>query len=451
MVTPATKQELIKKDTMHLLHPFSAVGAAPRVIWKRGQGTKLWDINAKQYTDMSSGGVQMANLGFGRSELNDAACEQIKELGHIFIGIPMSTAMAIEYAAELAKVLPGDINHIYFTNTGTESIEVAIQIARLFWEAKGRLDKYKIVSLTHAYHGGSVLSRSLSNIGMSCFGQPYPGIVRIGNYHCHLCPYGLKYPTCNVLCARVLESVIEDEGEDTVAAFVAEPVQGAAGVIWPPDEYWRIVRKICSDHDILLIDDEVMAGFCRTTRMFAIEQWDVVPDIMTMAKGINSAYLPFGAVGFSDRVHDTISGDRFRGVSSSSANPVCVATARAALKVYTEQNLAERAAKLGELIHQRLVNEFLPLPCVDDIMGKGLFQSFEIALNKTTGKPFNLEATTKAREKIFSRCLEKGIFINRVDGYPRRQPISPACVITEEELDGALNVMLSVMKQVEPV
>ncbi|MFC1938614.1 aspartate aminotransferase family protein [Chloroflexota bacterium] len=396
--------------------------------------------------------MHCTNLGFGRKELNDAAYEQMQKLAQIFSGPPNSNIQAIEYAAELAEVMPGDINHCYFTSIGSESNEVAIQIVRFYWQVRGAWEKYKIICLSHAYHGATALTRSISNhLNQTAFGREYPGVVRIPNFHCYRCPYNLKYPSCDILCARMLEEVIETEGEDTVACFIAEPVQGAEGVLWPPDEYWPIVRDICTRRNVLLIDDEVMAGFCRTGKMFAIENWNVVPDIMAMSKGINAAYLPFGAVGVSDKVYKHIEGKELTSVTTSSGNATCVATARAALKIYKVEKLAERAARLGNLLHKRLVEEFLPLPCVDDVMGRGLFQSFEIALNKTTDSKFNYEASRQAREQLLKRCFENGVFACRSDGYPRRQPVGPPCIISEEDLDKALGVMLGAMKEIRPV
>jgi adenosylmethionine-8-amino-7-oxononanoate aminotransferase len=454
MVTKRTTrtEELAKKDVAHFFHPIGTVGKVPQVIWEKGDGAKLWDTDGKQYIDMSSGGVQCTHLGFARKELNDAAYEQMQKIGFIFSAPPMSNIPAIEYAAELAEILPGDINHVYFTNTGTESNEIAIQIARFYWEVHGKTDKYKLMCLTHAYHGGSALTRSLGNVGMSCFGQVYPGIIRVPNYHCYLCPYNLKYPSCDILCARMVEKFIEYEKGETIAAFIAEPIQGGgAGMVWPVDEYWPIVRKILSDHNILLIADEVQNGFCRTGKFWGVDNWNIVPDMITMAKGINSSYLPFGGVGVSDKVYKDLGDKYFMGVATCDANSACVATARAALKIYKEEKLAERSARLGEHASERLLKEFSTLPCVDDVMGRGLYHSFEIALNKTTGSKFNLEATTRAREDIFSRCLERGVLTSRYDGYPRRQPLVPPLVIGEDELDRALDVILSVMKEVKPV
>lgn len=461
MVTTRT-QELLKKDVAHFFHQFGVIGQTPKMIWERGKGAQIWDTNGKQYTDMTSGAAHCAGLGFARKELSNAAYEQTQKLTTLMISAVMSNIPAIEYAAELAEALPSDINHVYFTNDGTGSNEAAVQMARLYWEANGQADKYKLMCLANAYHGSSALTRSLSARSMAGFGHEYPGIVRIPNYHCHQCLFGLKYPSCNIACAKFIEIAIEQEGKETIAAFIAEPVQGG-GIIWPPDEYWPTVSKICSDHNILLIADCVQTGFCRTGKFWGMENWNVVPDIMSMGKGINSAYVPFGAVGVSDKVYKDLVGKSFMGGATTNGNPVCVATARAALKIYTEEKLAERSAKLGEHLHERLVKEFLPLPCVDNVMGRGLFQSFEIALNKTTGSKFNPEAVTKAKDRVCNQCLARGVFASRPLGYHpaaqqsiappfvMRQSIAPPFVITEDELDAALDVMLSVMKEVKPV
>ena len=447
MATTRT-QELLKKCLAHSFQPVGVVGQAPKIIWERGKGSQLWDTDGKQYTDLTAGSGQCAGLGFARKELIDAAYEEMQKTPHLIISGRNMNIPAIEYAAELAEILPSDINHVYLTNSGTEAVEVAIQIIRMYWEAHGQADRYKLLILARAYHGGSALTRSLSNIGMSCFGHQYPGIVRLPDWHCYHCPFGLKYPSCNIACAKFLESVLEQEerGGDTILAFIGAPVQGQ-DFIWPQDEYWPIVNKLLSDHNILFFGDEVKTGFCRTGKFWAFEHWNVVPDIMTMSKGINGGYLPFGAVGISDKVYNDLKGKLFTGLLTQGANPTCVATARAALKIYAEEKLVERSAKLGEHLHERLVKEFLPLPCVDDVMGRGLMQSFEIALNKTTGSKFNPEAMKEASESASSQLLEKGVFAH----VGKRVAFAPAFTITEGELDAALDVILSVVKEIKPV
>ena len=452
MVTTARKQELIKKDLAHFFRVFGVVGEAPKVIWERGEGTRVWDIDGKQYIDMTSGGAQYMNLGWGRKELIDAAHEQMQKISHISAaGGGYSSEVAIEYATELAEVLPGDINHVLFTLSGTDCTEAAVKIARFYWNLHGQAGKYKVLCLSDAYHGVSHFAASILGVslGRAPFGVEFPGIVRIPNYYCYRCPYGLKYPSCNMLCARMVERTIEQEGEETIACMIAEPIQGYAGFIWPPDEYWPIVRKICSDHNILLIADEVQNGFCRTGKFWGMDNWNVVPDIMTMGKGINSCYLPLGAVGISDKVYKDFIGHSLLYGATSFANPVVLATGRAALKIYKEEKLAQRSAKLGEHIHHRLVEEFLSLPCVDNVLGKGCYQSFEIALNKTTGHKVSLEEREKVAVGVGSQLLEKGVIPPVVHGM--RMAVTPPLTICEDDLDTGLDIMLSVMKEVKPV
>lgn len=452
MVTTRT-QELLKKDVAHFFHQFGVVGQTPKMIWERGKGAQIWDTNGKQYTDMTSGAAHCASLGFARKELSNAAYEQMQKLTTLMTSEVTSNIPAIEYAAELAEVLPGDINHVYLTCCGSEATEVATQIARHYWDSVGQPQKYKVIAINRAYHGGTLLSRSLtgSHIGMGSFGRRAPEVVKAPNYLCPQCAFGLKYPNCDMACAKFIESVIEQEGPETISCMIAEVALGNGGVFWPPDEWWPMVREITKKYDILLIADEVQTGFCRSGKFWGLDHFNVVPDILNMAKGINSGFLPCGAVGVSDRIVDAFpKGQPFKGYVTQDANALVVASARAALKVYKD-GMADRVAKLGAHLTDRLKNEFLPLPCVDNISGKGLYQSFAIALNKTTGKPYDPVATAKARDFLAAKCLEKGVLVGVCDGYPRREPIVPPFVITEEELDKALDVTLSVMKEVKPV
>ncbi len=404
--------------------------------------------------DLTSGGVHLVNLGHAPQELIDAVNEQMQKLAYFSAGAPMvATEVTIEYCAELAEVLPSDINHVYLTCCGSEATEVATQIARHYWDSVGQPQKYKVIAINRAYHGGTLLSRSLtgSHIGMGSFGRRTPEVVKAPNYLCPQCAFGLKYPDCDMACAKFIESVIEQEGPETISCMIAEVALGNGGVFWPPDEWWPMVREITKKYDILLIADEVQTGFCRSGKFWGLDHFNVVPDILNMAKGINGGFLPCGAVGVSDRIVDAFpKGQLFMGYVTQDANALVVASARAALKIYKD-GMADRVAKLGAHLTDRLKNEFLPLPCVDNISGKGLYQSFAIALNKTTGKPYDPVATAKARDFLAAKCLEKGVLVGVCDGYPRREPIVPPFVITEGELDAALDVLLSAMKEVKPV
>jgi putrescine aminotransferase len=453
MISSRRKEELLKKDAVYFIHCFREVGAKSKQIWQRGEGAKLWDIDGKEYIDMSSGGAQCCNLGFARKELIDAAHEQMQKLSHIAMAATASLEQPIEYAAELAKVLPGNINHIFYANSGTEASEISIRTAKYYWNILGKAGKYKVVCLTNALHGGASHFAASTFGAASCRNYCGPeslGIIRIPDYYCHRCQFGLKYPDCGIRCAYFLEQAIETEGEDSIAAFIAEPIQGWAGIIWPPDEYWPIVRKICTDHNIVLITDCIQNGFCRSGKFWGVDNWNIIPDIMVLGKGINGAYLPIGVGAVSDEIYEALLGRNFvPGGGTHSANAVVVATARAALKIYIEERLAQRSAKLGEHIRDRLVNEFSPLPCVDDIMGRGCYYSFEVSLGKTTGHTVAPEEQAKAAGSIFEQFLEKGV-VARVQKGPR-VAITPPLIIPKDELDAGLDAMLQVMRDVKPV
>jgi 4-aminobutyrate aminotransferase-like enzyme len=209
------------------------------------------------------------------------------------------------------------------------------------------------------------------------------------------------------------------------------------------------VSQILKDYDILLISDEVQNGFCRTGKFWGVDNFALAPDLLYMGKGINSMYLPLGAVAVSDRVFKGIQGHEFVGGGTSCGDAAALASGLAALKIYQQEKLDQRAAELGEHARQRLVEEFLPLPCVDDVMGKGLYQSFEIALNKTTGSRFNPAAQAKVREEVFWKLIESGVFA-RID-HDRRVYFTPPLTITAEELDQALDILLRTMKEVKPL
>lgn len=447
--TPRTL-ELIRRDKGSFVHPFGMVGEQTRVIWEKGYGARLWDTNGKEYIDLSSGYAQCVHLGFSREELNDAIYTQLNKLSHVFVQAPFSNVPAIEYASDLSRVLPGTLNHVYFCNSGTEACEMAVKAVRAYWHHQGRGDKYKIISLQNAYHGASHFAGSISGAPLvrAPFGVEFPGIIRSPSYHCYSCALGLRYPECNMSCADYIRNVIETEGKDTIACMIAEPVQGVAGVLWPRDEYWPMVAGILKENDIVLIVDEVQTGFCRTGKFWGIEHWDVAPDIVTMGKGISSTYIPLGAVALSDRIYDVLDGKPFLVGVTASGNTAAMACAKAALKIYVEEDLSKRAFTLGEHMHTRLVEEFLSLPCVDDINGRGLYQSFEIVLNKDRKGPVDPKKQASVRDEIFNKLMDEGVLVRIA--FNRRLYLTPALVIGESDLDSAMDVLLKVMKGIRP-
>ena len=277
-----------------------------------------------------------------------------------------------------------------------------------------------------------------------------PGFLHVPSYYCYRCMFGLKYPECNIRCARFLADIIQKEGSESVAAFIAEPELGVGGMIAPPREYWSIVRDICNEHEVLLIVDEVMTGFGRTGKMFAIEHWGLIPDMMTMAKGITSAYMPFGAVAFNDEIWQALKGRNFISYTYA-GHPVCAAAAVKTIEIYHRDKVVENAAEVGEYARARLQREFAPLPCVGEIGGLGLMLGIEIVADKARKAVFPRELNIV--QKIQDRALEKGLFVRTSDigSTPgERIAFAPPLIITTQEVDKALDILYPIVADLKP-
>ncbi len=444
-------EALIKADIEHLLHPISNPGVHMGVVF---EGTRdriyMVDTEGKSYIDVTSG-LMCVNLGHGQKAIQDAICDAIRKMDYTTFFYGFSNVYAIECAQLLSKITPGDLNHYYFVSGGSEATDTAIKIARLYWHYKGMGTKHKIITLYNSYHGqtgiSTYTSRMLQGMIQRGFGAEPSGYLRIPGFFCYRCQFGATYPNCDVICARLLKNVIESEGSDSIAAFLAEPIQGSGGVIEPPPEYWPMVRQICTDNDILMIDDEVMAGFTRTGKMFAIEHYGVVPDMMTMAKGITSAYQPLGAVAFNDEILEALKGKLFVHALTYSGHPIPCAASVASLKLYQQQNVVDNAARVGSHIKKRLDEEFLPLPCVGNIGGgKGMFHAIELVTDKESKGILGPEI----RQALWSRMLEHGLFGRITGTFGNRLFIAPPCTMTVEEADKTLDTLFPLVAELKP-
>ena len=440
-------EELLRWDREHVIHPKTKVGQLAGIVFEKSHGVYLVDTEGKEYIDFSAF-LACCNLGHGQKKIINAIIETLSKTDYMSTYAGFGNVENIECARKLAELTPGDLNHFYFTCGGSESIDSAIKIAHLYWHYKGKDTKYKIISLYNAYHGltgistfASATRQGVEQIG---FGPPPPGFLHIPPFYCYHCIFGLKYPDCEVRCAWYLENVIKSEGPDSIAAFLAEPIQGAGGTIVPPPEYWLIVRKICTEHDVLLIADEIMTGFTRTGKMFGMENWNVIPDIMTMAKGIAASYLPFGAVGIGNKVYEGLSDKMLHQGFTFSGHPICSAASLAAMDIYIRERVAENAAKVGKHIRERLDFEFLPLPCVGDVGGMGMLQAFELVNDKKTKAP--LEPTTQA--EFQQKVYRNGLYVRIVGN--NRMRISPPCIMTIEEVDNGLDILLPLVAELKP-
>lgn len=431
-------EELLDLDRKYIVHGFAVIGSED--VWpiiERAEGVKCWDTEGNAYFD--AGSQQSSNtLGHGQRDIIDAICEQAKKLQFAYILGKQSNVPIIEFARDLAKVVPG-LDHFFFTCGGSEAVETTFKIARLYWSKQGR-EKYKIISLDNSYHGTGMGSAAATRAGRGAFWTGYaplaPGFVQAPSFHCYRCPFHLEYPSCNILCARYVEEIIKGEGVDSVAAYIVEPVQGAAGNIAPPPEYFPIVRKICTNYDVLLIGDEVQTGFGRTGKMWAQEHWGVKWDMMTLAKAIDGCYLPFGVALIGDRVYEGLKGTALWHGCTQQGNPICAAAAKAALKLIIRDKLIENANKVGNYVLEHLNSEFKALPNVGDANGKGLMLGMDIVKDKANKIPFDAATLDKWQREVF----EKGLYV-RLSFDKTRVRFNPPIITSKEEADQMLDIL----------
>lgn len=447
-MTSQRTQELVQVDLDHVIHPFCVVGENTGIVFERSHGIYLVDTEGKEYIDLCSQLV-CSNLGHNCPAIVDAVKKALDTIDYVTGFYGMANTYTVELSRRLASITPGGLKHFFYTSGGSESVDSALKIARAYWYHRGQAGKYKVISLYHCYHGMGGYSTYVTGLGAGAmhnpFGPPPTGFLRVPSYYSYRSMFG-DVADSGMLSARFLESIIREEGPDSIAAFIAEPILGSAGVIEPPPQWWPAVMEICRRYNVLLIADEVMTGFARTGRMFACEHWDIRPDIMTMAKGITGSVIPFGAVALSDEVYSAFEGKLFTHGYTYSGHPIGCAAAIAAIDYYERENVVEHVAELGRHVRERLESEFLPLPCVGMVEGRGLFHGIELVNDKESRRPLSAEL----REEFRRRLLDNGIFNRLVGPRGNRIQVCPPCVITREEADKALDVMLSLMKDITP-
>jgi adenosylmethionine-8-amino-7-oxononanoate aminotransferase len=404
----------------------------------RASGAELWDTAGKRYLD-GAGGAVVVNIGHGRAEIAEAMAAQARAAAYVH-GTQFTSEVLEDYARRLARHAPGDCTRLYLVSGGSEANETAVKLARAFQLAKGRPERHKVVHRSVSYHGNTLAALALS--GRPNLRAPYQPMLSATPEakapFCHHCPLERSYPECNVACADDLAAVIEREGPDTVAAFIAEPILGAsAGAAVPPDEYLSRVRAICDRHDVLLIDDEVMTGFGRTGRFFGIDWSGVRPDIVTCGKGMSGGYAPVGGVLVSERIVETLaSASGFTHGFTFSHNPVTAAACRAALDVLERESLVpralERGARLGALLEPLRAH-----PHVGDVRGRGLLWGIELARDKESRAPF--PRREKKAEALAARAFAEGLVVypsggcaNGTDGDVVM--LAPPFVVSDAEL-----------------
>jgi len=408
-MTPST----LDSDRAHLLHPLHHPSAyASTRIWVSGDGALIKDANGREYIDGLSG-LWNVNVGHGRRELADAAQRQMSTLAFHSSYAGGSNQPAIALAERLSGLVYPSINTFFFTSGGAEASETSFKTARFYWKAVGKPDKIKVISRHRAYHGLTLAAMSAT--GLSAFWPMFeprtPGFLHIDAPD----PYRFvnTHPkvSLGVAAANKLEEAILREGPETVAAFIAEPVQGAGGVIVPPNDYFKRIREICTRYDVLLIADEVITGFGRTGRWFGLEHYGIEPDIMQFAKGITSGYVPLGGIGVSDAIHEVINSvpaaKRWMHAYTYSGHPTCCAVALSNLDILERERLAERAAAGGA----RLLEKLRGLEAMDGVghvRGHGLMAAVEVVADKTTKALFPAQAGLA--QKLTDALLDRGLY-----------------------------------------
>src|SRR5215204_5483326 len=346
--------ELVEKDKAHLLHPVSNLKdmrANGPLILAQGEGVYLWDTEGKQYIDAFAG-LWNVNVGHGRKVLADAAAEQIMTVDFVPNFFGLASPPSIELAAKLAEIFPGHLNHFQFTSGGAESNETALKIARYYWYLQGKPEKIKIISRKMGYHG--IAMGALAATGIPTyhegFGPGVPGYVHVSAPYQYRNGDGLSEDEFVAKLCRELEELIAAEGADTIAAMIGEPVQGAGGVVVPPDGYWTAVKPILEKHNILLIADEVICGFGRTGSMFGEQTYGFEADLASFAKGVTSGYIPLGGVAVSDEIFDVMSApDRmFMHGCTYSGHPVGCAVGLRNIQIIEEEGIPANAALAGD-------------------------------------------------------------------------------------------------------
>lgn len=436
--TPSTslsKEEILELDQKYVWHHMSPHNPNPMVLVS-GKNSTVTDIDGKNYLDGMSG-LWCVNVGYGREEIAKAAAKQLQALPYV----PMSqgNVPSILLAEKLNEWLGGDYR-IFYSNSGSDANEVAFKIARQYHQQNGEPLRYKFISRYRAYHGNSM--GALSATGQANRKVKYEplssGFQHVAPPYCYRCPFGKTYGDCGIQCAKAIEDIINYEGCETIAGIIMEPVITGGGVIVPPAEYLTKVREICDKFGILLIVDEVICGFGRSGKQFGHQNFGIKPDIVTMAKGMTSAYSPLSATAVSSDLYEVFkqpgTDNHFRHVNTFGGNPASCAVALKNLEIIERENLIERASYLGKELRKRL-DGLLLYKNVGDIRSFGFIAGIELVEDKMSKEPASPELVLK----IITECKAQGLIIGRngdtVPGYNNILTLSPPFTTTDEELD----------------
>lgn len=430
-----TKEEILKNNLDYTLFSWSIQSGLNPINVERAEGVYLYDRDGKRYLDFSSQ-LMNVNVGHNHPRIRDAVLRQMDEVSYVYPG--MITESRGQLGMKLAEISPGRLKKTFFTLAGADAVENAIKLARI---TTGR---HKVITKYRSYHGATYGA-------ISAGGDPrkfpvdrdaMPGIVHVEDPYCYRCPWGQKMESCHRECVSHLERVIGFEGPESVAAVLLEGESGSSGCIKYPPDYWRRVKEICDRHDILIIDDEVMSGFGRCGKWFAVEHSGVEPDIMVVAKGLTSGYIPLGGVVASEAIANDFDERALMLGLTYSAHAVACAAALACIDVYEEENLLDNAANMGRYMEQEVEKLKEKHPSIGDFRNTGLLGCIELVKNRETKEPITpwnaRSSEMDLTKKISARIKELGMFT-----FVRWNWIfvAPPLIITKEQIDEGLSII----------
>ena len=431
--TESLRQAALKYMWMHNRDWVQMAEEGEPQIMVEGKGVRVTDSEGNTWIDVN-GGYNSVNVGYGRTEIAEAAYEQMLKVTYFPQGT--TTVPVIKLAEKLAEIAPGSLTRVFPVSGGSEANETALKIARSYHKRRGEPTRYKVISRKGSYHGftGGVLWLGNNpNVPRVDFEPVYPGMLHAPQPNPYRCEMGGTTPSeCAVRCAQALEDLIKFHGPQTVAAVIAEPVAMPNGTAVPGDEYWPMLRDICDRYGVLLIADEVICGFGRTGKMFGIEHTGVVPDMMTVAKGILSSYLPLAATIVKQEVADAFAGEGniFKHTLTFSGHPVTAAAALKNIEIIENENLVQNAAEVGAYFKEQLEGLMVDHPIVGDVRGRGLLTTVELVSDRETKAKFPPDVKIAAR--LNEKFKNHGLILRVANEVISMGP--PLC-ITREEVD----------------
>jgi adenosylmethionine-8-amino-7-oxononanoate aminotransferase len=442
-------EQLLAADREHLIHPLyhPSDHAKPMVV-VRGEGAEIIDAEGKRYFDALSG-LWNVHVGHGRQELAQVAAEQMSTLAFNNNYVGFTNVPATRLAEKLSQIAYPNLNAVYFTTSGAESNESAFKTARFYWKLQGKPNKVKVISRRWGYHGVTMAAASATGLPAyhKMFAPLVPNFVQaIGPYRFRCELEGEDGPrpctdTSGHDYAAELEQTLIENDPETVAAILGEPVQGAGGVIVPPEDYWPKLRQIADRHNVLLIADEVITGFGRTGKWFALEHWGVQPDIMSFAKGITSAYLPLGGIMVSDTIREAINSApadlKYMHAATYSGHAACCAVGLANLEIIEREGLVDRAASVGQWFQKELRAALEPLPVVGQVRGIGMMAAVELVDPAATGSAYYDNAVSVV-VLVLARCVANGVLPRRLNNTIC---MAPPLISSEAQLSRLISVL----------